>query len=66
MIDVTEVRICNRAVGLLVIGDDAEPDQVHAAITELRGRQRTACLPSTRAEIGDAIDDLLELLPRDH
>lgn len=66
MVDVTEVRICNRAVGLLVIGDDAEPDQVHAAITELRTRQRAACIASTRAEIGDAIDDLLELLPRDH
>lgn len=62
----TELRICNRAIGLLVITDDTEPDQVQAAINELRTRQRAAVIASTRAEIGDAIDDLLELLPRDH
>lgn len=61
----TEVRICNRAIGLLVIADDTEPDQVQAAINELRTRQCAAVIASTRAEIGDAIDDLLELLPRD-
>lgn len=62
----TELRICNRAIGLLVIADDTEPGQVQAAINELRTRQRAAVIASTRAEIGDAIDDLLELLPRDH
>lgn len=61
----TELRICNRAIGLLVITDDTEPDQLHAAINELRTRQRAACIASTRNEIGDAINDLLELLPRD-
>jgi hypothetical protein len=66
VVDMTEVRICNRAIGLLVIADDTEPDQVQAAINELRARQRAACIASTRDEIGDAIDELLELLPRDH
>lgn len=47
---------------VLVVTDDATPDQLRAAITALRDKQRRAVIPSTAAEYGAAVDELLDRL----
>lgn len=47
---------------VLVVTDDATPDQLRAAITALRDKQRRAVIPSTAAEVGVEIDALLDRL----
>ena len=44
----------------LVITDDATRADLEDAIRHLRDRQAKACIPSTRDEIADEIDELLE------
>ena len=46
----------------LIIGDDATEDDLKQAIVQLRDKQRRACIASTRAEIGEDIDEALDLL----
>lgn len=46
----------------LRITDDATDDELREAITNLRAKQLRACIPSTYAEIGEDIDELLDLL----
>lgn len=46
----------------LVVNDDASPDEIREAITNLREKQQRACIPSTAEEIGEDINELLEIL----
>jgi hypothetical protein len=46
----------------LVVTDDATPADICEAITNLRAKQRAACIESTRREIGADVDELLDLL----
>ena len=46
----------------VILAPDASQADIYAAISELREKQRTACIPSTAAEYGDDIDELLERL----
>jgi hypothetical protein len=46
----------------LVVTDDATPADICEAITNLRAKQRRAVIPSTAAEIGEEIDELLDWL----
>jgi hypothetical protein len=46
----------------LLVDDSATTEELREAITHLRRRQRCACIPSTAAEIGADIDELLDLL----
>jgi hypothetical protein len=46
----------------LLVDDSATTEELREAITHLRRRQRCACIPSTAAEIGADIDELLEIL----
>lgn len=48
----------------LIVTEDAGPDEICEAITNLRTKQRAACIESTRQEISADIDELLEMLPR--
>lgn len=48
----------------LVINDNATPEQIREGIRQLRARQLRAVIASTRAELADDIDELLEMLPR--
>lgn len=50
----------------LVIGDDATDDQLHEAIGHLRQRQQRAVIESTRQELADDVDELLEMLFERH
>lgn len=45
-----------------VITDDASPDDLREAITNLRAKQRTACIQSTRDELDADMSELLDLL----
>ncbi len=46
----------------LVIEDDASREDICEAITNLRAKQLRCCIPSTAAEVGADIDELLEML----
>jgi hypothetical protein len=48
----------------LIVNEDATPAELCEAIANLRIKQRHAVIPSTRDEIGEEIDELLEMLPR--
>jgi hypothetical protein len=48
----------------LVISDGATPEDIHAAIQQLRAKQLSCVIASTRAEVAADIDELLDLLPR--
>jgi hypothetical protein len=45
---------------LLRITDDSTREEIAEAIGHLRARQRQAVIPSTAAEIGAEIDELIE------
>lgn len=45
---------------MLRVTDDSTREEIAEAITHLRARQRAAVIPSTAAEIGAVIDELLE------
>lgn len=48
---------------LLLTGDET-PEDICAAITNLRDQQRRQVVASTAREYADDIDELIELLPR--
>ena len=48
----------------VLIRDDASLADIDEAIVNLRAKQRKACIPSTRDEIGQDIDELLDLRTR--
>lgn len=45
----------------VLIRDNATREDIEEAITALRDKQRRACIASTRAEIGEDIDELLDM-----
>lgn len=45
----------------VLIRDDASLPEIEAALIRVRGKQRRACIPSTRDEIGEDIDELLDM-----
>lgn len=47
----------------LVVPDNPSSEWIRDSIVDLRQRQRAAVIPSTGAELGQDIDELLELLP---
>ena len=49
---------------LLRITDDSTPDEITEAIGHLRTKQRACRDQQMRAEIAEAVDDLLDRLPR--
>lgn len=46
----------------LVITDDASPDDIREAITNLRAKQRACSLSEIRDDISGDIDELLDML----
>ena len=46
----------------LVITDDATPEDIREAITNLRTKQRACSLSEIREDIGADLDELLDLL----
>lgn len=46
----------------LLINDDATADELREAIAHLREKQRRACIQSTRDELNDDINELLDAL----
>lgn len=48
----------------LIVADDASPEVLRESINLLRAKQLKACIQSTRVELGDEIDELLERLPK--
>lgn len=46
----------------LLVTDDASADDLREAITNLRAKQRRACIQSTRDELDADINELLDLL----
>lgn len=47
---------------ILRVTDDSTADDLREAITHLRAKQRAAVIPSTAAEYGAAVDELLDML----
>lgn len=45
----------------IIVSDDATRATIDQAIAALRAKQRRAVIPSTAEEIGEEIDDLLDM-----
>ena len=52
-------------MSLLRITDESTPADIAEAISHLRARQRIVRDQQVRDEISDAIDEMLDLLPRE-